>query len=185
MRFVTSAAGLVLVALVLGGCVRQPPPVVPTSTPTVAPVFATDADALAAAKTAYTGYLAASDAVGADGGRNASILSTWVSKAWFPTEAKSYLDFSKTHNVASGTTTFTDFLFERQSLTRSGDATVVAYVCLDLERVRIKDASGAIVTPTGSQNHVPLEVTFVSKSHASVLLVIDRSTPWRGADFCS
>jgi hypothetical protein len=148
-------------------------------------VFATDADALAAAKTAYVGYLAASDAVGARGGRDPASLSSWVSPGWFPSEAKSYRDFAETHQTVVGTSTFIDFILERQSLAVSGAAVVVAHVCLDIDKVKIKDASGATVTSPGAQKHVPLQVSFVSKSRASKLLVVDRSTPWSGADFCS
>jgi hypothetical protein len=184
MRFVTSAAGVTLAALILSGCVQQPPSVIPNSTPTAAPVFATDADALAAAKTAYVGYLAAADAVNARGGRDPSSLSRWVSPGWFPTEARSYRDFAKTHETVAGTTTFTDFTFVRQSLAVSGAAVVVAHVCLDIDKVKIKDASGATVVPAGARKRVPLQVSFVSKSRASTLLVVDRSTPWRNADPC-
>jgi hypothetical protein len=42
--------------LTVPGCVQQSRPVIPTAVPTSTPVFATDADALAAAKKTWEGY---------------------------------------------------------------------------------------------------------------------------------
>jgi hypothetical protein len=69
-RIVIGIVAGAAVALALAGCVQPPSRVIPTSTPSAAPVFASDAAALAAAKKAYVAYLAVSDAVANDGGKN-------------------------------------------------------------------------------------------------------------------
>ena len=184
MRFVTSAAGFVLVALVLGGCVRQSPPVVPTSTPSVAPVFATDADALAAAKTAYTGYLAASDTVGFDSGKHAERIAPWVTQQLMPNELNSYAAMSKVGNHFSGATSFTRFDLESRTQSPQGEAVLVVYTCLDLSKARTFDHKGRDITPAGLANFLPLEVSFISRSKGSRSLVLERSSSWQGDNFC-
>ncbi|HEX3679638.1 MAG TPA: hypothetical protein VHU90_07950, partial [Galbitalea sp.] len=66
-RIVIGILVAVTAMLVLAGCVQPPPPVIPTSGPSAAPVFASDAAALAAAKKAYLAYLAVSDQILIDG----------------------------------------------------------------------------------------------------------------------
>ena len=61
-----SAAALA-VALVLVGCVPTTTPASPAPRPSATPVFATEAEALAAATEAYAAYVRVSDQILADG----------------------------------------------------------------------------------------------------------------------
>ena len=53
LRVVVGIGVVATAVLALTGCVQPPPRVIPTSDPSAAPVFASDAAALAAAKKAY------------------------------------------------------------------------------------------------------------------------------------
>jgi hypothetical protein len=184
MRLVTAAAVCALAVLALSGCVQHPPPAVPTSTPTATPVFATDADALAAAKTAYAGYLAASDAVGFDSGKDPERIAPWVTQQMLPNEFSSYAAMAKAGNRFSGPTSFTKFGLERRTQTVGGDAIVVVYTCLDLSKARTLDRNNRDITPKGLAHFLALEVSFTSRSAGSRSLILERSTPWQGVDFC-
>jgi hypothetical protein len=184
MRFVTSAAGLVLVALVLGGCVRQPPPVVPTSTPSVAPVFATDADALAAAKTAYTGYLAVTDLVGNQGGSDATRIAPFVTSAWLPHELGDYRALAKLGESFDGRSRWTYFKIQDRSQSASGIAEVHAYVCVDVSKSVLLDSKGRDITPKNRVDFFPSVVDLQGRTSGSSVLLFGGSEPWTGANFC-
>jgi hypothetical protein len=171
--------------LTLAGCVQPPPHVIPTSEPSAAPVFASDAAALAAAKKAYLAYLAVSDEVGNDGGANPERLKMVVTRAWLPTEVKSYAAFAKTGDRFTGSSGVGSFTLQRRDQSAKGYASVVVYACLDLSNAGVVDNEGKVVSPVGAQGELPLEVSFVGKSANSRLLIVDRSAPWSGQNFCS
>ena len=182
MRFVTSAAALGFAALVLCGCVQQPPPVVPTSTPSVAPVFASDADALAAAKKAYTGYLAATDAVNRSGGSDLDALRPWATPTAVSSAVRTMADVNRAQEHIVGDLAFYNISLERVGLDAHGHTNVVIYVCLDARGTKILDEKGRDVRPTRVAV-APFEVTLLTTTSASELRV-EGSEPWAGSDFC-
>jgi hypothetical protein len=184
MRFVTSAAGATLAALILAGCVQQPRPVVPSSTPTVAPVFATDADALAAAKTAYAGYLAASDAVARNGGDGVAALAAWESAPQFQRDRSSFRRFRSLKGHMVGASSFSHFKLESSSAEIGGSVRLEIYVCLNVTDTKLIDAAGRDVTPSRPLV-VPLQLTYSSTKNAPRDLRLDGSDLWSGANFCS
>ncbi|HEU4807654.1 MAG TPA: hypothetical protein VFT01_05275, partial [Homoserinimonas sp.] len=73
------AALSIAVAMLLSGCVPQDPEVVPPPEPSTEPVFASDEEALAAATDVYKAYLAMSDLIAQEGGREPERLEPYVS----------------------------------------------------------------------------------------------------------
>ena len=107
MHIASKAAGLALAiaaTLALAGCVEPSPPVIPTSEPSVAPVFTSDAAALAAAKKAYLAYLAVSDQVARDGGDNADRFAGVVTASWLSKEKASAATLKSTSRRQVGET---------------------------------------------------------------------------------
>jgi hypothetical protein len=170
------------IALALTACVPSPHTVAPTPEATATPVFASDAEALAAAKTAYEGYLAASDQIGNDGGRNPERISKWVGPGRLPEELKIFLDFAKTGNRLVGRSSFFDFRLQSLSRDADGSAVLAAYVCDDVSRTKVVDATGADITPKLRLRIVPLQVRF--KTLAPTRFLVEGSEPWSGEDFC-
>jgi hypothetical protein len=170
-------------ALILAGCVQQAPGVIPTSEPSSKPVFASNAAALAAAKKAYVAYLAVSDQVSNDGGADAERLAPVVTPSWLPTELKSYKQFAKSGDKTTGSSRVRSFTLEQ--LNQSSDRVeVVAYACLDLSSTGVVDGAGNAVGIAGSQGVLPLEVSFIGAKLHSQQLILDRSAPWSGHNFC-
>ncbi|HMH57924.1 MAG TPA: hypothetical protein VK537_01960, partial [Galbitalea sp.] len=167
----------------LAGCVQPPPRVIPTSEPSSAPVFASDAAALAAAKKAYASYLAVSDAVAHDGGSESERLATWDSKAQLKRDEKSFAAMHADGHRTTGSSTFSNLALQSSELS-SGKAEVVVYVCLDISKTTLLDDSGTDVG-SGRPLTLPLEVSLVSRQTGSPSLIIDRSVTWSGTDFCS
>jgi hypothetical protein len=184
MRFVTSAAGAMLAALILSGCVQQPPPVVPSSTPTATPVFATDAGALAAAKTAYGNYLAESAAIGGDGGKHPERIGSVVGPAWLPTELSDFKYFARKKLRLVGASTFSVFTLQDREDEPNGLAVVHVYVCEDVGPTRVLNSAGHDVTPSARRPLHPLVVKFVSQANRPSRLLYAGGDPWAGKDFC-
>jgi hypothetical protein len=183
MRFVASVAVFGLAALVLGGCVEHPPPVVPTSTPSVAPVFASDADALVAAKKAYTGYLAASDGVAHDGGTDAERLSDWETLAQFQRTSSSFNYFTSHRIHMVGATTVSYFALQSVARDDHGRVAITAYACLDVMGTKLTNDAGKDVTPS-RPGIVPLQLRFIGLPTTSHRLLLDGSDVWSGTDYC-
>ena len=187
MRKTSSIAGFTLAAVIalgLTGCVQPVPRVIPTSEPSSKPVFATDAEALAAAKKAYVAYLAVSDAVGNDGGKNAERLAPVVTKEWLPTELKSYVELAKSGEHLTGSSSFTLFRQEQVSQSQQAVVTVVVYVCDDVTASRVINANGKDITPETREDIIPLQVTFANPSEGSTQLLVGGNKPWSGSNFC-
>lgn len=188
MRTRRKAVGIVIAAaatLALAGCVQSPPPVIPTSVPSTKPVFASDAAALAAAKKAFTGYVAASDAIGNDGGKDPERIASWVTPARFKTEKQVFDKFAKTGNRLTGSSMLSNFTLQQWSQSTNGKVTLTAYVCDDVSDSRLLDGAGNDITPASRQSVIPFEVSFMNASNWSRVLLIDGSSPWSGKNFCS
>jgi hypothetical protein len=187
MRILRSAAGLtfaLLIAASLGGCTPPPRHVIPTSEPSVKPVFKSDAEALAAAEKAFKGYLATSDLIVNDGGRDPYRIRPWVTKKWLPSELKPYKSVAESGRRLVGTSSFSHFALQ-QYQSDDGDVVIEAYACDEVEGIRVVDATGKDVTPSDRQESVPLELEFVNSSAQSRNLIVNRSRIWSGTDYCS
>jgi hypothetical protein len=180
----TVALALAAVAvLTLAGCVQSPAHVIPTSEPSSKPVFASNAAALAAAKKAYVAYLAVSDTISNDGGKGAQTLQPLVTKQWLPTETQSYATFAKTGERFTGATGFDSFRLQSLSVNH-GLAEVTVYVCANVSKTRLLDATGSDITPGSRQDVYPIVVSFESAAAASRRLLFAGSEPWSGKNYC-
>jgi hypothetical protein len=183
-RVVIGIAVAATAVLALAGCVQSPPRVIPTAEPSVAPVFASDAAALAAAKKAFTGYVAASNAIGNDGGSHPERIATWVTSTRLKTETTAFAKFAQTGDRLTGSATFSSFSLQELD-DSNGHVSLTAYACDEVADTRLLNASGTDITPSTRQDQIPLEVRFENKSTGSHVLLVDGSDPWSGSNFCS
>jgi hypothetical protein len=167
----------------LGGCVQQPRAILPTSSPSVAPVFKSDADALAAAKKTYDGYLLASDAIAHDGGGGLDRLSGWETHKQFLSDQKSFAVIEEAHEHIEGNSAYSHLTVQQIEQSANGLVSVDAYVCLDVSKTRLLAETGQDVTPVGA-DVIPLQVTFSNQTAGSSSLFLDGSDAWAGTDFC-
>ena len=188
MRTRKKVAALVVasvLSLTLAGCVQPSPHVIPTSVPSTKPVFASDAEALAAAKKSYVAYLAVSDQISNEGGSDAQRLKPFVTEQWLPSETSSYAAFAKTGERFTGTTGFDTFRLQSRQTAGNGNAEVAVYVCANVSNTRLVDANGADITPSGRLDVYPIVANFEGAVPASPKLLFAGSEPWSGKNFCS
>jgi hypothetical protein len=173
--FLVTAAVLVALA----GCV---PTGGPSASPSAhaTPVFASDAEALAAAEKAYAAYVRVSDQILVDGGANPERLESLTSSTLYAQELKGFQSTSKNGWHSTGGTKYDHFTLESYS---PGDrnAIVTAYVCSDVSGVDVLDASGQSVVSPDRPNRTAFEVTFaLTKSR----LVLASDDVWTGGGIC-
>ncbi len=177
LLFAAAAASVV-------GCAHQQPPVVPTSVPTVRPVFANDAEALAAAKKAYGAYVRASDAISAKGGRDPSRIAPFVTASWLPSELEGLRSLSDRDEREVGPMTYTDMRLQSESTMRPNMALVRVYLCADVSQTRLLNRNGIDVTPSARRSVYGMVISFESARTDPRTLLVSGGDLWSGKDFC-
>ncbi|MDH6255315.1 hypothetical protein [Aurantimicrobium minutum] len=166
-----------LIAIALAGCSAQPPaPKEATAAPEQKPLFATDAEALAAAEAAYANYLEVSDQIARDGGANPERLKGLVSDELLKSQYSSYENAALSKLKASGSSTFYNF-----KLQQFKPGQLSNYVCLDVSGIRVLDESGLDATPADRPNLLPLSLSWLQKGNQ---IVLESSDVWTGENFC-
>ena len=180
-----SGSLLVTAALLLAltGCVPTNAHPSASAHASASSVFASDAEALAAAEKAYAAYLRVSDQIGQDGGKDPQRFADVVSSNWLPTELASAAKLEQSGRHQTGTTSFAPL--QLQQWNQSGPlAQVVTYTCLDSTATRFLDGKNNDVTPAARQEKLSVEVTFVSDPSSASHLLVDSNEPWSGPTFC-
>lgn len=191
MRFSTRVARLavalactLLLGVTLSACVPDGPPVVPTTTASAQPIFASEDEALAAAVKAYKKYLAVSESITEDGGEDSSRISPYVSAEFLPAALDSFKPY-----VSEGLRTIGSTAISRVNLenyTEVGSrADVDFYVCTDITALRVLDSAGKDVTPAKRTDVLPLEIRIQFPLQSVQNPVLSRSDVWSGDNFCA
>src|SRR5690554_677027 len=148
MRSALSLAAVSLAAAVLlSGCVLQEPEVVPPPESTTEPVFASDEEALAAATDAYEEYLAMSDLIAQEGGKDPERIAPFVTEEWLEEELTGFELLRDSGRRINGSSSFTNVRIQQNQQEEDGRAYVVIYVCSDESEIQVVDARGDDVTP--------------------------------------
>lgn len=155
--------------LALTACVPVPAHVpAPTDAATEQPLFATDAEALAAAEEVYREYLRVADEVRASG--ELDRLKPLTTAAWFSHEQDVHQDFDAQGVQLVGNPTVSDIVLE------SFDSNEIRlYACHHTAGVRLIDSAGADITPTERPD---VGLLIVTLSRVGSTLLIDGSELW-------
>ncbi|MEG0362407.1 MAG: hypothetical protein RR600_01155 [Aurantimicrobium sp.] len=167
-----------LIAIVLAGCSAQTPaPQETTAATEQKPLFATDAEALAATEAAYANYLEVSDQIARDGGANPERLKGLVSDALYKDEVIGFQQIAQDQSVAVGASNF-----DTVHLQGYDAKSVSTYLCIDHSQIHLQNRSGEDVTSPNRVDRYPLVVTFSSEGNGN--LKIESSETWSGQNFC-
>jgi hypothetical protein len=176
------AAACAAGVLALTGCAPSPASIANSSaSPTAdAPAFASEADALEAARTAYAAFATMSTSVGHDGGKSPERMANVATGDALTYELHSLQDLANRSVKGTGEFSFDSLTLQSADL---ASGTVVTYICLDVSNADVVDASGASTLPPDRPTRYPLEVTFAFDASKDRLLVT-RSDSWTGTNFC-
>jgi len=167
--------------LALAGCV--PVDSHPSSSPTgsATPVFASDAEALAAAEKAYVAYVRITDQILIDGGAHPERLKAVTSAALYAEELKGFQIAAKNGWHSTGGTTYDHFSMQEYNR-QDRRSLIVAYVCSDVSHVDVLDSAGASVVSPDRPERTAFEVTFALDGGDK--LVLARDEVWTGGGVC-
>jgi hypothetical protein len=168
--------------LALTGCV---PTGTPSASPsaTATPVFASDAEALAAAEKAYAAYLKVSDEIAQDGGKDPERINAVSTGALTKDDLAGFATFSAKGWRSVGLSKIRSIVLQSADLgsTSSAMDVVTTYVCEDVSGVDVLDSDGASVVSSSRPDRQEFEVTF--NLVESSLLPSGR-VPWTGSSIC-
>lgn len=143
----------------------------------MAPGFASEAEALAAAEAAYASYLAMSDLIASEGGANPERIAPFVTEEWLVKELESFGSVQASGNKLMGSTSFAQMTI--QTMTQE-DLSV--YACLDVSDSRVVNAAGIDVTPVDRIQVINMQIDFRVLGSGS--LVLARGESWPAGSFC-
>ncbi len=178
-----SAAALA-VAFVLVGCVPTTTPASPAPRPSATPVFATEAEALAAATEAYAAYQKTLD--DAFSSYENTLLSKVASGAALSKAKDSVANYQKVRKRQTGRASIDTVSFVDTPSALLGDHKSLfaqAYLCLDLSQVDVLDGDDRSVVPAGAERRFPIIASLVWDRSLKKLLV-DEDESWSGENFC-
>ena len=167
--------------LALAGCVPTGghPSASPSATAT--PVFASDAEALAAAEKAYAAYLKVSDEVAHDGGKDAERLQGLARGTLLSDDLDGFKSFASKGWHSVGDTKLTKTVLQSVDLGTGGEGSLTVYLCEDVSGVDVVDQNGASVVSAGRPELQQFQVELDSV-HSK--LIPSGREPWTGTDIC-
>jgi hypothetical protein len=182
MRPAFSLAGAAIAVMMLvSGCVQGGTDVVPPPAANADPVFASDEEALAAATEAYKAYLAMSDLIAQEGGKDPERIAPYVTEELLEQELlwNGAFATSRTHLAGNQNVRSTEL---QQISAESGQTFVAIYACVDVAAVKVLDESGIDVTTPALGDVLAQEVTFAALNKSR--LILTGVEPWSGESFC-
>jgi len=169
--------------LVLTGCVGQKDiqSPAPTSSPVPNEAFATDLQALNAAKTTFSQYQRISDAILADGGKKPERLQAYATSQQYADELTGYEEIAANNYHSVGRSSFDSASL--QGVDESGvEPRITVYLCIDVSGLDVLDNDGQSVVSSGRVERSPVEVVFTQRNGK---LVVSDKSEWTGDDFCN
>jgi hypothetical protein len=138
---------------------RSPTPSVP---PTPAPIFASGEEALAEARTAYTGYIETADLILTEGGANPERIDEFTSGPLAEYEHSSYEYIRENGIHGIGTSTYSNMTLEWfEPAAVAGNEVVIVSVYSDIRGTDMVDASGQSTQTGEILPLTPFLVSFV------------------------
>ena len=176
-------AGIAMVfTLLVGGCVG-PAELVPTPTATAAaPVFASDEEALAAAEEAYSAYLAMSDLIAQEGGRDPERIAPFVTEEQLEVELEGFQALGAAGVRLEGSAKVGGLDLQIAEVVGTTQK-VAAYVCIDYSQTSYVRGDGSMVDSLREFESVLVFSTFESSERSSPLIV-SSVEPWTQTEPC-
>lgn len=187
VRASLALATLALSGALLTACTPTSPAPTPhktrasTPTPSAAPIFTSNEEALAAAVAVYKKFEAATDAIDHDGGAHPERVKPFVSDKGYEFELDQVKKLQQQHAHGVGSTVLNNAVLQSRDET-GGWATVTVYFCEDLSSVdRIGPDGKSLVDPSRA-DLIAYQTVFQGRTPDS--LVIQSNDFWSGSGIC-
>jgi len=150
--------------------------------PSVAPLFASDQEALAAATAAYEEFLRVSGEILRDGGAEPERLKPLVSDDVYSNEAEGFATLVANNWRATGHSKLIGSVLQQHTPGNVDQFEVVTYACVDVTDTDVVDEDGVSQIALNRQVLLAFEVVFSAVSRSE--LVIERKTLWDSEAAC-
>jgi hypothetical protein len=178
-------ASLAVSGVLLAACTPSAPVTQETKTPlpspSVTPIFASDAEALAAAVAVYKKFEAVSDAVGQDGGAHPERIKPYVNDMGYAFELRSFQKLQSDHAHQTGFTRLNNAVFQSRDEV-DGWATVTLYTCEDISEVDRIGPDGRSMISADRADFIKYQAVLQGRSADSLAIV--SNDYWSGDDIC-
>lgn len=173
-------AALSLAAIVLTGCTdtTRIPPADPT--PTDAPLFSSDEEALAAATEVYEEFLFLAASVLQDGGDNPERLRPLVSDEVWETEQAGFSQAQDQGLRLVGQNELLGGELQQVFTTESGTE-VVSYFCVSNADTDVIASDGSSISDPDRRTELTFEVVTLHTAESGLIV---RNDPWEGGSIC-
>ncbi len=150
----------------------------------VAPLFASDEEALAAALDSYESYRVVTSAVSGSRDADTAVLSEVAVPTHVDELAESIEALRSEGLRTQGQPVLSSISLQQHFEEVNGDVTVVIYVCLDVTEFGVVDSLGVDQTPADRDDRVGLEIELWAMNDLAPELKVARSEVWRGSELC-
>jgi len=182
---IRSLTAVVIFSFAIAGCANSQAGPLPEESASPRPLFASDEEALEAAKSAYAKYLDVESVIGSEGGIKPERIAEVAVRDALEESLKSSAQFRRERAHAVGRAEFTIAGLQQYNAFPTTRLDVVsAYVCLDVSSIDIRDADDISLVSPDRPNIQSLQVNFDSSKLSPVSLVVSSSTGWAGTDTC-
>lgn len=172
------------IVLGLAGCIPSPPAVTPAPEPSVAPIFASDEEALAAAEEAYGRYLEVVDTVLSGDvapDEAETLLATVLTKVQLSEHIEALTSMQARNERATGTSTSDSAVLQQYDRRSDGEGIIGIYICEDISGVDVVDSEGASTVRAGRVDRIRFEVSFDYNQNDGLLRIAEREI-WRSSE---
>jgi hypothetical protein len=147
--------------------------------------FASDEEALDAARATYENFLRVTHAVLADGGTDAGRISEFAAPDLAEIERLSAERFAESNLRIEGVSLIkTVKLQQYRPGASAADMSLIAYFCVDDSTVNVFNSNGLVDRAAGSVGELTYEVTFLRTSEGTDALLVKSNEVWGGEGVC-
>jgi hypothetical protein len=152
---------------------------------TLAPLFASDEEALAAARATYEAFLNATDTVMAEEGADPDRIDEFATPELASSEKASIFQFVERGDRLEGRAQVDSVSLQSYSGNDlGGSEEMTVYVCVDISTVDVLDKQGNSTVASTRPDRVPFQVTFEPVTTESPKLLVSSKTVWTGDGVC-
>ena len=177
---------LVLGCLSLTSCAPEEPVSDATPTPTVTPLFASEEEALEAARATYEGFMEATEVNLSNGGAEPERIDAFMTPETAEVEKSGYEQYAEDGRRLTGRSRLLSASVQAyEPGAERPEPIIVLYVCVDFSDVDVVDVNGVSTVASSRPPHIPFEVSFVGEVEAPLKLRIAANTVWTGGGVCA
>jgi hypothetical protein len=184
---VQGATLIVVCVLCVTACTREVamPSPSPVASASEAPLFASDEEALDAARTTYERFMEVSEAILSSGGAGAERIDDLVVPEIAEREKASYLASAADGRTLTGRSSISAAVLQHFEPHASANGRIVTiYVCVDFSDVDVLDRDGNSTVLASRPPRIPFEVSFKRDITLDIPLRIVANDVWAGAGVC-